>query len=82
MHEKPQSLWPVSRMTLNPGSPGSEVMLTFRDLQLHPPGGSPDYPDVQGNSKRSIHFQKFILQKLLTLYPCPAYGWKGYLSKF
>jgi hypothetical protein len=32
--------------------------------------------------KRSTHFQKFILQKLLTLNPCPVYGWKGNLSKF
>jgi hypothetical protein len=37
---------------------------------------------VQGYSKRSTHFQKFILQKLLTLNPCPVYGWKGNLSKF
>jgi hypothetical protein len=39
-------------------------------------------PYVQGYSKRSIHFQKFILQKLLTLNPCPVYGWKGNLLKF
>jgi hypothetical protein len=32
---------------------------------------------VQGYSKRSIHFQKFILQKLQTLNPCLVYGWKG-----
>jgi hypothetical protein len=37
---------------------------------------------IQGYSKRSIHFQKFILQKILTLNPCPVYGWKGNLSKF
>jgi hypothetical protein len=37
---------------------------------------------VQGYSKRSIHFQKCILQKLLTLNPCPVYEWKGNLSKF
>jgi hypothetical protein len=37
---------------------------------------------VQGYSKRSIHIQKFILQKLLVLNPCPVYGWKGNLSKF
>jgi hypothetical protein len=37
---------------------------------------------IQGYSKRSIQFQKFILQKLLTLNPCPVYGWKGNLSKF
>jgi hypothetical protein len=37
---------------------------------------------IQGYSKRSIHFQKFILQKLLMLNPCPVYGWKGNLSKF
>jgi hypothetical protein len=37
---------------------------------------------IQGFSKRSIHFQKFILQQLLTLNPCPVYGWKGNLSKF
>jgi hypothetical protein len=37
---------------------------------------------IQGYSKRSIHFQKFILQKLLTLNPYPVYGWKGNLSKF
>jgi hypothetical protein len=35
-----------------------------------------------GLFKRSIHFQKFILQKLLTLNPCPVYGRKGNLSKF
>jgi hypothetical protein len=37
---------------------------------------------IQGYSKRSINFQKFILRKLLTLNPCPVYGWKGNLSKF
>jgi hypothetical protein len=37
---------------------------------------------IQGYSKSSIHFQKFILQKLLMLNPCPVYGWKGNLSKF
>jgi hypothetical protein len=37
---------------------------------------------IQGYSKRSIHFQKFILQKPLTLNPCPVYRWKGNLSKF
>jgi hypothetical protein len=37
---------------------------------------------IQGYSKTSINFQKFILQKLLTLNPCPVYGWKGNLSKF
>jgi hypothetical protein len=31
---------------------------------------------LQGYSKRSIHFQKFILQKIT------VYGWKGNLSKF
>jgi hypothetical protein len=36
---------------------------------------------VQAYSKRSIHIQKFILQKLLTLNPCPVYGWKGNLSQ-
>jgi hypothetical protein len=38
--------------------------------------------DIQRHSKRSINFQKFILQKLLMLNPCPVYGWKGNLSKF
>jgi hypothetical protein len=38
--------------------------------------------NIQGYSKSSIHFQKFILQKLLTLNPCPVYEWKGNLSKF
>jgi hypothetical protein len=37
---------------------------------------------IQGYSKRNIYFKKFILQKLLTLNPCPVYGWKGNLSKF
>jgi hypothetical protein len=37
---------------------------------------------VQGYSKRSKHFQKFIFQKLLTLNPCPVCGWKENLSKF
>jgi hypothetical protein len=37
---------------------------------------------VQVYSKRSINFQKFILQKLLTLNPCHVYGWKGNLSEF
>jgi hypothetical protein len=37
---------------------------------------------IQGYSKRSINFQKFILQKILTLNPCPLWGWKGNLSKF
>jgi hypothetical protein len=37
---------------------------------------------IQGYSKRSIQFQKFILQKLLKLNPCHVYGWKGNLSKF
>jgi hypothetical protein len=37
---------------------------------------------IQGYSKRSIHFQKCILQKLLTLNPCPVNGWKGNFSKF
>jgi hypothetical protein len=37
---------------------------------------------IQGYSKISIRFQKLILQKLLTLNPCPVYGWKGNLSKF
>jgi hypothetical protein len=37
---------------------------------------------IQGYSKRSIHFQKFILQKLLMLNPCPMYRLKGNLSKF
>jgi hypothetical protein len=32
---------------------------------------------IEGYSKRSVHFQK-----LLTLNPCPVYGWKGNLSKF
>jgi hypothetical protein len=36
---------------------------------------------IQGYSKKSIHFQKFILQKLLKLNPCPVCGWKGNLSK-
>jgi hypothetical protein len=35
---------------------------------------------IQGYSKRSIHFQKFILQKILTLNPCSVCGWKGNLS--
>jgi hypothetical protein len=35
-----------------------------------------------GLFKRSKHFQKFILQKLLTLNPYPVYGWKVNLSKF
>jgi hypothetical protein len=38
--------------------------------------------NIQGYSKRSIHFQKFILQKLLMLNPCPVHGWKGNLSNF
>jgi hypothetical protein len=38
--------------------------------------------EIQGYSKRSIHFQKFILQKLLTLNPCPVYGWKLNHSEF
>jgi hypothetical protein len=37
----------------------------------------PCYYKIQGYSKRSIHFQKCILQKLLMLNPCPVYGWKG-----
>jgi hypothetical protein len=37
---------------------------------------------IQGYSKRSIQFQKFILQKLLMQSPCPVYRWKGNLSKF
>jgi hypothetical protein len=37
---------------------------------------------IQGYSKRSTHFQTFILQKLLTLNPCTVYGWKGNLSEF
>jgi hypothetical protein len=37
---------------------------------------------IQGYSKRSIHIQKFILQKLLMLNPCLVYGWKGNFSKF
>jgi hypothetical protein len=37
---------------------------------------------LQGYSKRSIHFQKFILQKLMTLNPWPVYEWKENLSKF
>jgi hypothetical protein len=37
---------------------------------------------IQGYSKRSIHFQKFILRKLLALNLCPVHGWKGNLSKF
>jgi predicted secreted protein len=36
---------------------------------------------IQGYSKRSTHFQKFILQELLTPNPCPVYGWKGNFSK-
>jgi hypothetical protein len=31
--------------------------------------------------QKNIHFQKFILQKLLVLNPCSVYGWKGDLSK-
>jgi hypothetical protein len=38
--------------------------------------------EIQGYSKRSIHFKKVILQKLLTLNPCPVYGRKGNLSNF
>jgi hypothetical protein len=38
--------------------------------------------EVQSYSKRNIIFQKFILQKLLIINPCPVYGWKGNLSKF
>jgi hypothetical protein len=37
---------------------------------------------IQGYSKRSIHFQKFILQTLQMLSSNPVYGWKGNLSKF
>jgi hypothetical protein len=37
---------------------------------------------IQGYSKISINFKKFILQKLLTLNPCSVYGWKGNLLKF
>jgi hypothetical protein len=35
-----------------------------------------------GYSKRSIHFQKFILQNILKLKPCPVCRWKGNFSKF
>jgi hypothetical protein len=38
--------------------------------------------EIQDYSKRSINFQKFILQKLPMPNPCPVYGWKGNLSKF
>jgi hypothetical protein len=42
--------------------------------------------DVQqgytGLFKKKYTLQKFILQKLLTLNPCPMCGWKGNLSKF
>jgi hypothetical protein len=38
--------------------------------------------NIQGYSKRSILFQKFIIQKLLTLNPCPVYGWKRNPLKF
>jgi hypothetical protein len=41
-----------------------------------------DILEIQGYSEKSVNFQKFILQKLLTLNPCPVYGWKGNLSKF
>jgi hypothetical protein len=55
--------------------------------------GARDYPHprtlsdvsfgiIQNYSKRSIHFQKIILRKLLLLNQCPVYGWKGNLSKF
>jgi hypothetical protein len=37
---------------------------------------------IQGCSEISIHFRKFILQKLLKLNPCPVYRRKGHLSKF
>jgi hypothetical protein len=37
---------------------------------------------IQGYSKRNIHLQKFILQKLLTLSLYPVHRWKGALSKF
>jgi hypothetical protein len=33
-----------------------------------------------GLFEKNINFQKFILQKLLALNPCPVYGWKGNLS--
>jgi hypothetical protein len=32
--------------------------------------------DIYRVIKKSIHIQKFILQKLLTLNPCPVYKWK------
>jgi hypothetical protein len=38
--------------------------------------------NIQGYWKRSIHFQKFILQKLRTLNPCLLCGWKGNLWEF
>jgi hypothetical protein len=37
--------------------------------------------NIQGYSKRNIYFQKFILQKLLSLNLCPVYRWKGNLSE-
>jgi hypothetical protein len=37
---------------------------------------------IQGDSKSSINFQKFVLQELLTLNPCHVYGLKINLSKF
>jgi hypothetical protein len=43
---------------------------------LHAPTVSLDFSAllIQAYSKRSIHFQEFILQKLLTLNPCPVDG--------
>jgi hypothetical protein len=35
-----------------------------------------------GLFKKKYTLQKFILRKLLTLNPCPVYGWKGNLSEF
>jgi hypothetical protein len=39
------------------------------------------WPIVQGYSKRSIHFQEFILQVLLNIRWCAMYRIKGELSK-
>jgi hypothetical protein len=46
------------------------------------PSPPPCVPHTNTYWKRFIHFQKFILQKLLILNPCPMYGGKGNLSKF
>jgi hypothetical protein len=41
-----------------------------------------DPVEYTGLLKKKYTLSKINLQKLLTLNPCPVYGWKGNLSKF